>query len=62
LPPFWFIEEIGECVLPLSSTNRLPVSRDENSDVYLETNIQNDFICRMMAVFVIASGFGSAVP
>jgi len=45
----------------LSSINRLPVSRDENSDVYLETSIHNYFIYRTMAIFIIASSFGSAI-
>jgi len=52
---------MGECVLPLSSINRLPVFRDENSDVYLETNVYNYFIYRMMVIYVIASRFGSAI-
>jgi len=52
---------MGECVLPLSSINGLPVSHEENGDVYLETNAKNYFIYRMMVIFVIASRFGSAI-
>jgi hypothetical protein len=52
---------MGECVLPLSSINRLQFSHEENSDVYLETSIENYFIYRMMVIYVIASRLGSVI-